>query len=197
MREIWARTLADRGTVGPEQADALLKKHASTLQAALDGLRPEQDYIEPQPEAPPPGAASKAETAVPLDRLRELNTSLLTLPSDFTIHRKLERVREKRINALNNADERTIDWAAAEDLALASILADGISIRLTGEDVERGTFSHRHAVFHDVTLRQGARAAADAAAGARRVRDAQQPADRERGGRDSSTATTSRNLRAW
>ncbi len=151
VREIWARTLADRGTVGPEQADALLKKHVSTLQAALDGLRPEQDYIEPQPEAPPPGAASKAETAVPLDRLRELNTSLLTLPSDFTMHRKLERVREKRINALNNADERTIDWAAAEDLALASILADGISIRLTGEDVERGTFSHRHAVFHDVT----------------------------------------------
>jgi 2-oxoglutarate dehydrogenase E1 component len=67
------------------------------------------------------------------------------------MHRKLERVREKRVNALNEPDERTVDWAAAEDLALASILAEGVSIRLTGEDVERGTFSHRHAVFHDAT----------------------------------------------
>jgi 2-oxoglutarate dehydrogenase E1 component len=47
-------------------------------------------------------------------------------------------------------DERTIDWAAAEELAFASILADGTAIRLTGEDIERGTFSHRHAVLHDV-----------------------------------------------
>ena len=51
---------------------------------------------------------------------------------------------------LAQPDERTIDWATAEELAFASILADGISIRLTGEDVERGTFSQRHAVFHDV-----------------------------------------------
>ena len=66
------------------------------------------------------------------------------------MHRKLERVREKRYSALNEPGERTVDWSLAEELAFASILADGTSIRLTGEDVERGTFSHRHAVFHDV-----------------------------------------------
>ena len=65
------------------------------------------------------------------------------MPSDFTIHRKLERVREKRTHMFDNADERTVDWSAAEELAFASILADGVAIRLTGEDVERGTFSHR------------------------------------------------------
>ncbi len=70
-------------------------------------------------------------------------------PADFTIHRKLERVREKKGQFLEAEDERTVDWASAEELAYASILSDGISIRLTGEDVERGTFSHRHAVFHD------------------------------------------------
>jgi 2-oxoglutarate dehydrogenase E1 component len=86
---------------------------------------------------------------VPLAGLREMNDALLRLPADFTIHRKLDRVREKRIHMLDNPDDRTVDWAAAEELALASILADGISIRLTGEDVERGTFSHRHAVLHD------------------------------------------------
>jgi 2-oxoglutarate dehydrogenase E1 component len=150
-REIWAGTLGERGVVTDEQVDALVRKHTAELQRVMDALQPEEDYVEPKPEAPPPGAAAKAETGVPLDRLRELNTALLTLPSDFTMHRKLERVREKRINALNDPDERTVDWAAAEDLALASILADGTSIRLTGEDVERGTFSHRHAVFHDAT----------------------------------------------
>jgi 2-oxoglutarate dehydrogenase E1 component len=50
---------------------------------------------------------------------------------------------------LANSSERVVDWGAAEDLALASVLADGIPIRFTGEDVERGTFSHRHAVLHD------------------------------------------------
>jgi 2-oxoglutarate dehydrogenase E1 component len=115
----------------------------------MDTLRPERDFIEPQPEDPPPGAAAKADTTVPIAQLREMNEALLRLPTGFTIHRKLERVREKRIRMFDSLDERTVDWAAAEDLALASILAGGISIRFTGEDVERGTFSHRHAVLHD------------------------------------------------
>jgi 2-oxoglutarate dehydrogenase E1 component len=150
VREHWAQTLVQRGVASDEQVEALNTKHTATLQGVMDALRPEQDLIEPEPEAPPPGAASKAETSVPLARLRELNAALLTLPPDFAMHRKLERVREKRGAALDEPDQRTVDWSIAEELALASILADGISIRLTGEDVERGTFSHRHAVFHDV-----------------------------------------------
>jgi 2-oxoglutarate dehydrogenase E1 component len=150
VRERWATTLAERGVVEPGAADELTRKYMSGLQQTMDALKPEQDYVEPQPEEPPAGAALKAETAVPLDRLRELNASLVRLPDGFTVHRKLERVREKRPTILDRADERTVDWAAAEELAFASILAEGTSIRLTGEDVERGTFSHRHAVFHDV-----------------------------------------------
>ena len=149
VREIWARTLVDHGEIGNGVADELNRKYGAELQATMDALRPERDFIEPQPEPAPPGAAAKAETAVPIERLRELNGSLLALPAGFTVHRKLERAREKRAHLLDADNERTVDWAAAEELALASILADGISIRLTGEDVERGTFSHRHAVFHD------------------------------------------------
>jgi 2-oxoglutarate dehydrogenase E1 component len=149
VREQWANALVERGELQPEEGDALLRKYTGELQAAMDALRPEQDFIEPEPEAPPPGAASKAETAVPLDRLRDLNASLLGLPDSFTPHRKLEKARERRARLLEAPDERTVDWAAAEELALASILVDGTAIRLTGEDVERGTFSHRHAVLHD------------------------------------------------
>jgi 2-oxoglutarate dehydrogenase E1 component len=149
VREIWARTLVNSGEIQNGVAEELSRKYMTVLQGAMDALRPEQDFIEPQPEPAPAGAAAKAETAVPIDRLRELNGSLLALPPGFTVHRKLQRGRDKRAHLLDADNEPTVDWAAAEELALASILADGVSIRLTGEDVERGTFSHRHAVFHD------------------------------------------------
>ncbi len=150
VREQWAQTLVNRGQLEADEPEVLVRKYMDGLQGAMDALRPEQDFVEPEPEAPPPGAASKAETAVPLERLRELNTALLDLPSGFAIHRKLERARDKRAHVLDNPEERTVDWATAEELAFASILSDGIAVRLTGEDVERGTFSHRHAVLHDV-----------------------------------------------
>jgi 2-oxoglutarate dehydrogenase E1 component len=93
--------------------------------------------------------AAKTQTGLPIELLRELNESLLSKPEGFTIHRKLERGRDRKRAMLSDLKERSVDWAGAEELALASILADGIPIRLTGEDVQRGTFSHRHAVLHD------------------------------------------------
>ena len=127
----------------------MFRRHFTVLEEALASLKPERDFVEPIPEPPPPGAARHVKTAVPLAQLEALNASLLSRPAGFQQHRKLDRARERRQVMLANPDERTIDWAAAEELAFASILADGIPIRLTGEDVERGTFSHRHAVFHD------------------------------------------------
>jgi 2-oxoglutarate dehydrogenase E1 component len=150
VREIWAHTLVQRSVVEPSAPETMVRQRTTELQAALDALRLERDFVEPQPEPAPPGAAAKAKTGVALRVLQDMNAALLALPADFSIHRKLERAREKRARMLDAPDERTVDWAAAEELALASILADGISVRLTGEDVERGTFSHRHAVFHDV-----------------------------------------------
>ena len=150
VREIWARTLVERGAIEEAAAEALVRQYNDDLQAALDALKPEQDFVEPEPEPAPAGAASRAQTGVSVERLREMNAGLLAIPPGFSLHRKLERAREKRGHVLDAPDERSVDWATAEELAMASILADGISIRLTGEDVERGTFSHRHAVFHDV-----------------------------------------------
>jgi 2-oxoglutarate dehydrogenase E1 component len=119
------------------------------LQATLDALDPERDLVEPHVELAPPGAAARVKTAVPLERLAALNNALLATPDGFTPHKKLEKSRERRREMLADPDARSIDWSAAEELAFASILEDGIPVRLTGEDVERGTFSQRHAVLHD------------------------------------------------
>ena len=83
---------------------------------------------------------------MPAERLRELETELLAVPDHFTVHPKLARQLERRITAL---DEGGIDWGQAESLAFASLLLEGIPVRLTGQDSERGTFSHRHLVLHD------------------------------------------------
>jgi 2-oxoglutarate dehydrogenase E1 component len=149
VREIWAKTLDSRGVVTADQAAALVKKHMTTLEQAYETVQRNAPAQEQYPEPPPRGVARQAKTAVPLARLKALNADLTRIPPGFTIHRKLERAREKRRTVLDNPTERTVDWAAAEDLAFASILEDGISVRFTGEDVERGTFSHRHSVFHD------------------------------------------------
>lgn len=82
------------------------------------------------------------------DHLKEINDALLTYPDGFNILKKLNKVLEKRHEPFNKEDG-LVDWAQAEQLAFATILQDGTPIRLTGQDSERGTFSHRHAVLHD------------------------------------------------
>jgi len=149
VRERYAKQLVDDRVIPPELPEALLRRRMSAVEEAYAALRPDEDYVPSLPDVPPNGAAARAQTAVALDRLTALNRELLTVPEGFSVHRKLERARERRSNCLNDPNERTVDWAAAEELAFASILEEGIAIRLTGEDIERGTFSQRHAVLHD------------------------------------------------
>src|SRR5688572_9212585 len=73
VRETWARTLEARGEISAVTADALVRKYSDELQGVMDALKPERDFIEPQPEDPPPGAAAKADTTVPIEQLREMN----------------------------------------------------------------------------------------------------------------------------
>ena len=153
VRELFAESLVKHGTVSQEAADGLVKKHFTVLEQTFASLKPEEDFVAPIPTPAAPGLAAKTQTGVPIELLRDLNESLLSTPEGFHVHKKLERVRDRKRAMLANADERTVDWGGAEELAFASILADGVPIRLTGEDVQRGTFSHRHAVLHDAESR--------------------------------------------
>ncbi|MDX1414285.1 MAG: thiamine pyrophosphate-dependent enzyme, partial [Candidatus Promineifilaceae bacterium] len=150
VRRLLADRLMERGTVAVEEVEMLQADHWSALQEIYESLTEEEvaGKLEPQLELPPSGAARAAATARTLQRQRQRNQQHQELPEGFLLDRKLARAREKRKTALDNEDEATIDWATAEELALASILADGTAVRFTGEDVERGTFSQRYAVFH-------------------------------------------------
>ncbi len=92
--------------------------------------------------------ATAVETRVPHAHLAALLERMATIPPHFKLNPKLERFLEKR-RAMAKG-EAPLDWSAGEALGFATLLVGGHPIRLSGQDVERGTFSHRHAVFHDV-----------------------------------------------
>ena len=152
VRETYAKRLVEDGVLTEEEAAKLLEETIETLRSAHDELRasfgqaPQQ---EPAPDTRPrPDTGEAVVTAVPAERLRELNEQLLRVPEGFDVNPKLAKQLERRREALS---EGGIDWGQAEALAFASLLEDGIPIRLSGQDTERGTFSHRHAVLHDPT----------------------------------------------
>ncbi|WP_194966733.1 2-oxoglutarate dehydrogenase E1 component [Rickettsia endosymbiont of Cardiosporidium cionae] len=86
-------------------------------------------------------------TAVEKNKILEYSKKLLVIPKEYSINNKLKKIFLQRLN--NIIENHFIDWASAEQLALATLLAEGVNIRFTGQDVERGTFSQRHAVLHD------------------------------------------------
>jgi len=154
VRQLWADRLEKEGLINKGQAEELLQAFLKSLQEANDQLDAEKALVEPVPQPPPRGAAQKVKTGVTLKRLKDLNRALLDFPKDFHLNPKLEKAVEKRRTLLDKPDNGKIDWAAAEELTFASILEDGIPIRLTGQDSIRGTFSQRHAAFYDVETNQ-------------------------------------------
>jgi 2-oxoglutarate dehydrogenase E1 component len=144
VREVWARTLEERGVIEESEADALVEEILERMREIHknpdEGLE-EEDVVTDQPYTP---LVEIPDTSVSTERLEALNAAMLERPEDFDPNSKLERLFQK-----NRGDLKQIDWAHAEALAFASLLEDGVAVRLTGQDSERGTFSQRHAVLHD------------------------------------------------
>ena len=87
------------------------------------------------------------DTRVPAEELKRLSQRLTTLPEGFTLHSRVKKIVEDR--AAMGEGKLPVDWGMAENLAYASLLVSGYGVRISGEDVGRGTFFHRHAAFHD------------------------------------------------
>jgi 2-oxoglutarate dehydrogenase E1 component len=145
-RETLAKRLVDEGVMTQAEADAAYQRVLDELARVLESLG-DDPRLAVHDEPPSRNGKPPRATAVARDTLLELNSALLARPEGFTPNARLEKVLQKRGEAENG--ERNIDWGHAEALAFASLLAEGTPVRLTGQDVERGTFSHRHAVLRD------------------------------------------------
>ena len=146
VRALYATALAADGAVAAGESAKMVDRASEAIRRAHDRVR--ETLAEPAPveEPTPPAGTSEVVTAVTGDRLRRLDRELVAVPRGFTVNPKLARQFERRADAL---DDGGIDWGQAEALALGALLEEGIPVRLTGQDAERGTFSHRHLVLHD------------------------------------------------
>lgn len=147
VRALWAGILAREGVTTPSEADAMMEMELANLREINRPLATELPADPTENGLRDDDVPAEIATAVPADMLRSLNDALLRWPSDFTPNPRLARQLERRRTALG--PDGAIDWALAETLAFASILADGIPIRMAGQDAQRGTFSQRHLVLHD------------------------------------------------
>jgi len=156
VREIYAEHLVELGGISREEAEAMAEAQHDVMREAFRHVR--EEGLPPSPVLPSgvwegysggeEPSESATSTAVPVEQLKELLGALTQLPNGFHLHRKLRSSVEARRRMA--AGDEPLDWSTAEALALATLAVEGTRVRLTGQDTERGTFSQRHAVLHDV-----------------------------------------------
>jgi 2-oxoglutarate dehydrogenase E1 component len=151
-RKLYADKLVAEGTLAAHEPEDMIKNFRAALDAGqntnaaiLYGIRPAlavdwAPYLKIDWRHP-------ADTAVPLADLKALADKLTTFPRDFKLHPTVERLIAARKQM--GEGKLALDWGMAENLAYASLLKDGYGVRISGQDSGRGTFAHRHAVFHD------------------------------------------------
>lgn len=153
VRQSYATSLEKAGVLADGEAQAMLDNVTKALEAAHEASRTykpnKADWLEGVWKGlrRAPDEYDRGTTPVAPDKLRELGLRMTTLPSSLDVHSRLKRVIGARRTAIETG--KGIDWATAEHLAFATLLDEDFAIRLSGEDVGRGTFSQRHAVIFD------------------------------------------------
>ncbi len=156
VRESYLDHLLELGGVTREEAETIRQERTRSLEEELDesqapgfqlrGPATGEGLWRPY-RGGPDAETPEVETALPKEKLTALLHKAAEIPAEFNIHKKLRRLFKNRQQMAGG--ERPLDWAAAEAAALASLVVEGTSVRLSGQDSGRGTFSHRHAVLYD------------------------------------------------
>jgi 2-oxoglutarate dehydrogenase E1 component len=151
-RKIYAERLAGEKVIADADADEMIK----TFRVALDGGYHTNKTILSNYKPPfevnwKPYIGTRwnenDDTRLPLEQLKELGRKIAAAPPNFKLHPRVEKIMAER--RLMAEGKLPLDWGMAENLAYATLLSEGFSVRISGQDVARGTFFHRHAVLHD------------------------------------------------
>jgi 2-oxoglutarate dehydrogenase E1 component len=153
VHELYAQQLIEAGVIDDRAVDQWMGAQMETLETAYrevhgsSCLFPQPKCFEEMERYTSPYSLSPVDTAVPDERLISLAGKLNHLPSDFTPHNKIRMLLQRRMQSIEK--NQGIDWANAETLAFGSLVAEGLPVRLSGQDCGRGTFSQRHSVLFD------------------------------------------------
>jgi 2-oxoglutarate dehydrogenase E1 component len=152
-REIYARRLKNAGVIKQSEDEKMISDYRNALDKGQVTVREFlhgsstgyqfndwQHYMHAKP-------LEKVATAISLEQLKILGEKVVHVPASFNLHPRVKKVLQSRTNMIEGSQR--IDWGMAEMLAYASLLSEGKSVRFSGQDSGRGTFSHRHAILHD------------------------------------------------
>ena len=149
----YSAKLVNEGIITPEDFVSMKEKINNIMEeeftASKDYVPKQRDWLAShwQGFKSPDQLSRIADTGLPMDHIKNLGQLITAIPAGFTPHRVVKRVYENRLAMIENGNG--IEWAMGQALAFASLLDEGNHVRLSGQDVERGTFSHRHALIHD------------------------------------------------
>jgi 2-oxoglutarate dehydrogenase E1 component len=157
-RDLYARRLIGEGVITQDDADAMIAEFDAFLDAEFEAGKTYQankaDWLDGKWShmALADGEDRRGETAVPMQKLRDIGLKLTSIPSSVDAHKTVRRVIDNRHAAVTAGEG--IDWGTAEHLAFGSLLDEGFPVRLSGQDSIRGTFVQRHADLVDQTTEQ-------------------------------------------
>jgi 2-oxoglutarate dehydrogenase E1 component len=154
-REIYARRLVGEGVLSQDQVDAMVAEFEAFLDAEFEAGKAyranKADWLDGAWSGLglPDDDERRGQTAVSIERLREIGLRLTEIPEGFDVHKTVARVIEGRRKTIEAGEG--LDWGMAEHLAFGTLLDEGFPVRLSGQDSCRGTFSHRHSHLIDQT----------------------------------------------
>ena len=153
VRKLYTESLIGRGDITLEEAEQALRDYQQELERAFTetreaATRPAEPgaVVRPQPEASQPADHDLTPTAITEETVKRIIDTQVNLPDGFTVHPRLLPQLQRRATMV---EQDEIDWATGELLAFGSVLIDGHTVRLVGQDSRRGTFGQRHAVIVD------------------------------------------------